>query len=1033
MYLHIKGFRTIQEYECEFQSESITLISGPSGKGKTTVMNAIYWCLYGTLKNVRKFGTKSGTCMVKIDLTTIKIIRSKSPESLTVELSNEITLKDDEAQEKIIELFGSCEIWLSSCYLRQGTRNKFLESSPSERLSLLSELCFSSHSPETYVEKIDEKLKDVTKEFERQNDFYKRDLELFQKKRKEYPKYREDLLTTDQRVIFHQKIHSDKLSRLEEHLSISERLESSYLSLLDTKNQLESKFPNYKEYLLSEEQKKLLSEILLDNKSEYSPHRMLRDLEIEIQELERQKIILGNHEELFHEKKSQMSNMKEEGYDTNDERWWTKYVLSEQDRLIIETQINNLPNEIEMSEKCLREYEHQKINHENWMRQISDLETELLSLNSLSSLELLLEDLSKKIEFGRHVSDTIKRIKELNDKLDNYRDILFREDILAREVSVEEMSQSILMDKKVSERIELVTRLSIQDQKQSVQKAIDVRRRICEVQHLWIGVAELQELEMKINEYDEKIDTLEKNYHEPWISEKDLPQKILEWNTVKESLICPKCSSHLRFESKHLVECHTNISKDKLVLMGKWIEDSKRRIEWIKTKEKLQQEMNQKMTLFEENCQKMNLTQEQFYEYPKLEELERQKLTEEMLELERYISSYDQGFTNPKILNDTKRKWEAKLIQDDIDRIKIDYDISNIQDIVQLEEEKERLLSEKTRIQHLSSMINQLKQKVKSCELYEPKTHEDIKLLKNKLEQSQLDIQHHLKAKEIFDLEEKIIHIKEKDIIRLLENKKKDLDVRWRKIEDDRREWEDARKRIESNDKAETIHHMMEKLNQIIYDNPKEIKDNILSLREEIEDMKMKLLKHDKAQEIVDEKSRLEKQRMEVIELSNKVSCVSVMKSIANELEHKRMISILDTINDFTNELLTILFDEPIKIEFMVYKTTKTKDKVKPSIVYKLLYRGYEMDHVDQLSGGEGDRVSLAVTCALFQFSKFPFLLLDEFAASLDLNTKEMAIKTLKTFLGIGGQSGEDNHQNKSILCISHDTVEGIYDYTLKM
>jgi ABC-type hemin transport system ATPase subunit len=139
------------------------------------------------------------------------------------------------------------------------------------------------------------------------------------------------------------------------------------------------------------------------------------------------------------------------------------------------------------------------------------------------------------------------------------------------------------------------------------------------------------------------------------------------------------------------------------------------------------------------------------------------------------------------------------------------------------------------------------------------------------------------------------------------------------------------------------------------------------------------------------------------------------------------MISILDTINDFSNEVLSILFDEPIKIEFMVYKTSKTKEKIKPSIVYKLLYRGYEMDHVDQLSGGEGDRVSLAITCALFQFSKFPFLLLDEFASSLDLNTKEVAIKSLKTFLGIGGGD------SKSVLCISHDTVEGIYDYIMKL
>jgi DNA repair exonuclease SbcCD ATPase subunit len=198
-------------------------------------------------------------------------------------------------------------------------------------------------------------------------------------------------------------------------------------------------------------------------------------------------------------------------------------------------------------------------------------------------------------------------------------------------------------------------------------------------------------------------------------------------------------------------------------------------------------------------------------------------------------------------------------------------------------------------------------------------------------------------------------------------------------------------------------------------------------LLRDMDDKKSKLLISEKAEEIANEKKTLELQRANVVNLSNKLSSISKLKVLANELAHKRMLTLLDTINDFTNEMLTILFDEPMKIEFTVYKMTKSKDKVKPSIVYKIFYKGYELDSVDQLSGGEADRVSLALTCALFRFTKFPFLLLDEFASSLDLNTKETAIKTLKTFLGVG------INQSKSILCISHDTVEGIYDHTIRL
>jgi DNA repair exonuclease SbcCD ATPase subunit len=115
------------------------------------------------------------------------------------------------------------------------------------------------------------------------------------------------------------------------------------------------------------------------------------------------------------------------------------------------------------------------------------------------------------------------------------------------------------------------------------------------------------------------------------------------------------------------------------------------------------------------------------------------------------------------------------------------------------------------------------------------------------------------------------------------------------------------------------------------------------------------------------------------------------------------------------------LFDEPIKIDFDVFKTTKTSKTTKPIINYRILYKGHEIDSIDQLSGGEADRVSLAVSCALFKFSDFPFLILDEFASSLDLNNKENAVSSLKAFLG--------DVESKSIICISHDTVEGMYDY----
>lgn len=1039
MYIQIKGFRTIQQYECEFQSESITLISGPSGVGKTTLMNAIFWCLYGTLKNVRKFGTKTGTCMVKIDLGNMRMTRSKSPETfLFEEISGEdvsATYKDDEAQEKIVNLFGSSMIWLSSCYLSQGTRNKFLESSPSERLSLLSELCFSNQSPEIHMEKIEEKMKDSTKQFERENDFYRRDLDLFQKRRKEYPKYKEDLLTSQQKQSFEEKVHSQDLLRLEEQLSIAERLESTRLSLLDTRNQLYSKFPNYKDYLLSSDQKNILTEII--STIPYpgsSPRRggLLVDIENEIQELEKKKVLLTSYLDQYNQKRSEHNFID-----------YREYLLSKDSLSEMNLLMNQLHVEIEEMEKKWRSLFHHKTNHSTWSKEIDDLEVEINTLRTDVELSNLLDDVTKKIQMTKELLETKRRREDLYSKLKDYEDIVCM-DIECRKIESQEMNDSILKEKKIEERRNLLSSMNIQDRKDLVQKGIDIRKRVIEVQSLWSFVDELQSLEIKINELDDKIARLKPSKGIPWINEKDLPEKILELNSLKETLTCPKCTTNLRFESNHLVECRSPVSKDKIEQLSKWIEDSKRRLEWIQARQILEEEMNRMVGIFETNCQKINITQEGLYDFPRLEESEKQKLYQEMNELERILPTYEFSFISCDVLHQMNRKWEAKIIQDKIDHLDetpvTSIDLSE-DDTLRLEREKEDLVRECSLRSHMEQRMKNLRRSLDDAKVHmdecEDCSLERIDQNRKRLDEIREIFQNHNKSKEIFEIQEKIqslgipienldrsLNMIDDEILSMRDR----LDKEWRRIEEERKRWEEAKEKMKLVEDAEMIREMDEKVEGIVFQDPREMKNKIQILKLEIEDCKSRLLKCEKAEELSKEKSRLEEQRSQVIHLSNCVSRISTLKMIANELEHKRMISILDTINDFANEILTILFDEPIKIEFMVYKKSKTNDKIKPSIVYKLLYKGYEMDHVDQLSGGEGDRVSLAVTCALFHFSKFPFLLLDEFASSLDLNTKEIAIKSLKAFLGIGQTDIQEGSGSKGILCISHDTVEGIYD-----
>ena len=1074
MYIYIKGFRSIHEYESEFSSQSITLLSGPSGIGKSTLMNAIFWCLYGTIKNVRKFGTKSGCCMVVLKMNHVKITRSKSPESLIVEM-NDLVFKDTEAQEKIVNLFGSSHVWLTCCYLRQGTRNKFIESAPSERLDILSELCFSSSSPEKDLEKIDEKNNQLSKEFERMNDFYKRDLESFQKKRKQYPKYKEDILSQEQKKEWNDFIQGSVLSEIETRLLNAERMESSYRSLVETRNEWVAKFPNYSEYLFSEEEKEKM--ILTMGESEDSPGSILLQIEEEIKILEKKKVLCQSYQEQFERELNLFScgatyfvdtkfscgapdkvpvrggatkfscgaqPEPESVVDINRDSF-QEYILSEDRIKELNQQLLLYPKQIEKEEIKWNQAQTQKISYQHLLDQYYILDHQYLKLRSPEVLNELFEQLCQRIS---SLEDLIEQKKKLENKrtyLYTIQDILSNPEIEAQDVDPEDMKTSFVQEKKITERKEFLKSISVHDHKNDIEKAVQVRRKICEIQPLLARIDDLQKIEEMIQNYEDKLMVIGKG---SWISEKDLPKKILEFSTAKNSMNCPKCSISLRFENNHLTECKVQIPKDKLDDMEKLILNSKQRIEWLHEKERLENELNEKAQMFEKSCQDIGLTQDEVYTYPKLEEMEIQKLIHEYLQLEKYIPTYDQPFISPDVLEMRKKKWDGIKIQEECkDLESMDVVIENV-DFKELDHQRNELLEERTKQKMIFDSMNDIKQKIDNHQIDECWTKEDIQKLKERLESIKNLIEQHEKAKKLFELSKKIEELcgvpinpssnlsttlsGVTQLDKEIEEKKRILSERWKEIEEKRRIWNETKQKWNLCERADRISELDRKISSLVYEDPLKVIHEKEETKKKIEDIKLRLYQSEKAEELLREREVLEKQRENVITISHRVGIISKLKMMANELEHKRMVSILEVINDFSNEILSFLFDEPIKIDFMIYKTSKNarngdKEKTKPSIVYKLLYKGHEIDHVDQLSGGEGDRVSLAVTCAFFQFSKFPFLLLDEFASSLDLNTKEMAIKSLKTFLGIG------LNENKSILCISQDSVVGIYDHTIPL
>lgn len=154
MKIHLKNFKCWNKKTVELDQNGIQLLTGESGKGKSSIMDAIYFCLYGELQKIITHGEKS--CEVKIHHNDIFITRSRRPNRLIVETSEE-KYEDDVAQEFINEKFGN--YFIQTSYIKQNSYDNFIYMSPSEKLEFLEESILKKYKVDKLKTKIQNAIK----------------------------------------------------------------------------------------------------------------------------------------------------------------------------------------------------------------------------------------------------------------------------------------------------------------------------------------------------------------------------------------------------------------------------------------------------------------------------------------------------------------------------------------------------------------------------------------------------------------------------------------------------------------------------------------------------------------------------------------------------------------------------------------------------------------------------------------------------------------------------------------------------------
>lgn len=173
MRLELTNFRCHSALNIDFKEDSITLLAGQPGQGKSTIIEAIVWVLYGSMQNIAHYlASKNSQTIVTLELDNIPglgkniiINRQNHPNRLTLtigkSLTNELNQQEYEdaiAQSIIDAHFGNKEMFKFNSYIVQGGECAILKGSKKERLQLIESLSFREENPKDYLDKIDSYL-----------------------------------------------------------------------------------------------------------------------------------------------------------------------------------------------------------------------------------------------------------------------------------------------------------------------------------------------------------------------------------------------------------------------------------------------------------------------------------------------------------------------------------------------------------------------------------------------------------------------------------------------------------------------------------------------------------------------------------------------------------------------------------------------------------------------------------------------------------------------------------------------------------
>ena len=164
MKISLKNFRCYEEKSFEIPDKGLIQLEGQSGAGKSSLLQAFLFALFGKTKNPYRHGTRS--CSVTLEFDTLKITRVTPNKKVLVERKGKV-YDGDEAESHIENYIRmNYSEFLASSVVIQNMDSSVLSMTPLEQTKFVETFAFK----EKDSEEIKQKIKDRIKELEKQKD-----------------------------------------------------------------------------------------------------------------------------------------------------------------------------------------------------------------------------------------------------------------------------------------------------------------------------------------------------------------------------------------------------------------------------------------------------------------------------------------------------------------------------------------------------------------------------------------------------------------------------------------------------------------------------------------------------------------------------------------------------------------------------------------------------------------------------------------------------------------------------------------------